>query len=374
MTRFKTIAFAAISSVALAACGGGSSGASRDAAWAVGSSTLYPFAAAVAEEVAKGGVKAPKVEQNGSGAGIKLFCAGVGAAHPDIANASRRMKKSEFEDCQKNGVKDVVEINIGFDGLTVAQSKQGTPVKLSLAQLLLAVAKEVPGPDGKPKFQPGLLEKGEMGRDDVELFILKARVVAGWVEPQALEDALAARAAALVAEEAELDGAGPQAEPDARARGDERWRHDAQGGSRRLHQGRPDRPGGGGTDHPRGRGQLRQHSAALLRRRQARSRRDHDGHRRCRQASGLRGSRAGQRNRGVHVHQHLDGHLNDRDGRAGAGGGHDEHHHLRHRDVAVGHPHDDGHHDAVPPDHHHGGTAGHHDDGGPGSLIRTSPR
>jgi len=69
--------------------------------------------------------------------------------HPDATNASRRMKKGEFEMCQKNGVKDIVEINIGFDGLTVAQSKQGTPIKLTLAQLLLAVAKEVPGPGGK---------------------------------------------------------------------------------------------------------------------------------------------------------------------------------------------------------------------------------
>ena len=100
MTRFKTVALAAISSAALAACGGASN-SSRDAAWAVGSSTVYPFASAVAEEVAKGGVKAPKVEQNGTGAGLKLFCAGVGAAHPDIANASRRIKKSEFEDCRR---------------------------------------------------------------------------------------------------------------------------------------------------------------------------------------------------------------------------------------------------------------------------------
>jgi N utilization substance protein A len=76
-----------------------------------------------------------------------------------------------------------------------------------------------PGPDGKPKFQPGLLEKGEMSREDAELFILKARVVAGWVEPKALEDALAARAAALDAEEAELDAGEQQGE--ARTRGDE---------------------------------------------------------------------------------------------------------------------------------------------------------
>jgi len=79
-----------------------------------------------------------------------------------------------------------------------------------------------PGPDGKPKFQPGLLDKGEMSREDAELFILKARVVAGWVEPKALEDALAARAAALDAEEAELDASGGETQADtARSRGDE---------------------------------------------------------------------------------------------------------------------------------------------------------
>lgn len=147
MTRFKTIAFAAISSVALTACGGGSSGASRDAAWAVGSSTLYPFAAAVAEEVAKGGVKAPKVEQNGSGAGIKLFCAGVGAAHPDIANASRRMKKSEFEDCQKNGVKDIAEIQVGLDGIAFAEGKTGPGMALTPTDIYKALAAK---PFGKP--------------------------------------------------------------------------------------------------------------------------------------------------------------------------------------------------------------------------------
>jgi N utilization substance protein A len=78
-----------------------------------------------------------------------------------------------------------------------------------------------PGPDGKPKFVAGLLEKSDMSREDAELFILKARVVAGWVEPQALEDALAARAAALDAEEAELDAASDTTSGTARSRGDE---------------------------------------------------------------------------------------------------------------------------------------------------------
>jgi phosphate transport system substrate-binding protein len=122
----------------------------RDQIRIVGSSTVYPFTTTVAEQFGKtSGMKTPVVESTGTGGGMKLFCAGVGEGHPDATNASRRMKKNEFEQCQKNGVKDIVEINVGFDGLTVAQSKQGTPIKLTLAQLLLAVAKEVPGPGGK---------------------------------------------------------------------------------------------------------------------------------------------------------------------------------------------------------------------------------
>ena len=99
-------------------------------------------------------MKTPVVESTGTGGGMKLFCAGVGDEHPDATNASRRMKKGEFEDCHKNGVTDIVEIKIGFDGLTVAHSKQGAPIKLTLAQIFLALAKEVPGPDGKLVANP----------------------------------------------------------------------------------------------------------------------------------------------------------------------------------------------------------------------------
>jgi len=151
--KIKTYA----SAFALVAAGMLFSGAAeaRDQIRIVGSSTVYPFTTAVAEQLGKtAGVKTPVVESTGTGGGMKLFCAGVGTQHPDLTNASRRMKKSEFEQCEKNGVKDIVEINIGFDGLTVAQSKQGTPIKLTLAQLLLAVAKEVPGADGKLVANP----------------------------------------------------------------------------------------------------------------------------------------------------------------------------------------------------------------------------
>jgi phosphate transport system substrate-binding protein len=127
----------------------------RDQIRIVGSSTVYPFTTTVAEQFGKtSGMKTPVVESTGTGGGMKLFCAGVGESHPDATNASRAMKKGEFETCQKNGVKDIVQIKIGFDGLTVAQSKQGAPLKLTLAQLFLALAKEVPGPDGKLVANP----------------------------------------------------------------------------------------------------------------------------------------------------------------------------------------------------------------------------
>jgi phosphate transport system substrate-binding protein len=127
----------------------------RDQIRIVGSSTVYPFTTTVAEQFGKSaGVKTPVVESTGTGGGMKLFCAGVGVGHPDATNASRAMKKSEFEDCQKNGVKDVVEIKVGFDGLTLAQSKQGPAMKLTLGQLFQALAKEVPGADGKLVANP----------------------------------------------------------------------------------------------------------------------------------------------------------------------------------------------------------------------------
>ena len=122
----------------------------RDQIRIVGSSTVYPFTTAVAEQLGKtAGIKTPVVESTGTGGGMKLFCAGVGEEHPDATNASRRMKKGEFEQCQKNGVKDIVEIPVGYDGLTLAQSKQGPALNLTLAQVFLALAKQVPGPDGK---------------------------------------------------------------------------------------------------------------------------------------------------------------------------------------------------------------------------------
>lgn len=135
--------------VALSACGGsGGSSGTRDSVRVVGSSSVYPFATAVAEAVAKSaGIKAPIVESNGTGAGMKLFCAGVGVAHPDIANASRRMKKSEFDDCAKNGVTEIVEIQVGLDGIVFAEAKGGPNMKLAPVDVYKALAAK---PFGKP--------------------------------------------------------------------------------------------------------------------------------------------------------------------------------------------------------------------------------
>ena len=122
----------------------------RDHIEIVGSSTVYPFATVVAEQFGKTSkYKTPKIESTGSGGGLKLFCAGVGVQNPDITNASRRIKKSEQETCAKNGVKDIVEIKIGYDGIAIANSKKAQQLSLTRKDLFLALAKMVPGPNGK---------------------------------------------------------------------------------------------------------------------------------------------------------------------------------------------------------------------------------
>lgn len=124
--------------------------AERDQIRVVGSSTVYPFSTKVAERFGKTTkFKTPVVESTGSGGGLKLFCAGVGTEHPDITNASRAIKSSEVELCHQNGVKEIVEINIGFDGIVLAQSKDAELLDLSLKQIYLALAKDVPTDDGK---------------------------------------------------------------------------------------------------------------------------------------------------------------------------------------------------------------------------------
>lgn len=122
----------------------------RDQIKIVGSSTVYPFSSSVAEELgATTKYPTPVVESTGSGGGMKLFCAGNDMNTPDITNASRRMKTKEFKLCAKNGVTDITEAVVGFDGIAFAQAKSNAPFNVTKLQLALATAEEVPSKDGK---------------------------------------------------------------------------------------------------------------------------------------------------------------------------------------------------------------------------------
>jgi phosphate transport system substrate-binding protein len=124
---------------ALAACG--SAGPAQQQIKVVGSSTVYPFTTAVAEQFQKDNPNVSVVvESTGTGAGLKLFCAGIGANFPDLTNASRRIKTSEVADCRKNGVNQLIEFPLGIDGLTVIQAAGAAPIKLSLRDLYAALA------------------------------------------------------------------------------------------------------------------------------------------------------------------------------------------------------------------------------------------
>jgi phosphate transport system substrate-binding protein len=123
-----------------------SSALARDSIEVVGSSTVYPFSTVVAERYGRAsGKPTPKIESTGSGGGMKLFCSGVGTNYPDITNSSRRIKASEFKKCQTNGVKDIIEVHIGYDGIVIANSVTVAPMKLSRKDIFLALAAQVPG-------------------------------------------------------------------------------------------------------------------------------------------------------------------------------------------------------------------------------------
>ncbi|WP_446011199.1 PstS family phosphate ABC transporter substrate-binding protein [Candidatus Electrothrix sp.] len=125
----------------------------RDYVSIVGSSTVYPFATTVAERFGKtSSFKTPKIESTGSGGGMKLFCAGTAIDTPDITNASRRIKKSEYDSCMKNGVKEIVEVKVGYDGIVLANSKKAPRFKLSKKDIYLALARTVPDPKGSKTF------------------------------------------------------------------------------------------------------------------------------------------------------------------------------------------------------------------------------
>ena len=152
MTKLMTISLLGATALAVAGCGQnqGSDGAARDAIRIVGSSTVYPMSTAVAEQFVRKNpqFKAPIVESTGTGGGMKLFCGGIGTQHPDIADASRRIKSSEVELCVKNGVKEIIEIQIGIDGIALAESVAGQPLALTPADVYKALAAR---PFGKPQ-------------------------------------------------------------------------------------------------------------------------------------------------------------------------------------------------------------------------------
>ena len=120
--------------------------AGRDYIYIVGSSTVYPFSTVVAERFGRSTeFRTPKVESTGSGGGFKLFCDGVGVDYPDITNASRAIKQSEVDNCASNGVNEIIEVKIGYDGIVIANAINSASMNLSRADIFLALAKEVPG-------------------------------------------------------------------------------------------------------------------------------------------------------------------------------------------------------------------------------------
>ena len=136
--------FAALGVAAVLATAFAGQAAARDQIQIVGSSTVFPFTTAVAEAFGKlGSFKTPVVESTGTGGGLKLFCAGVGVDTPDLTGASRRIKSSEVETCAKNGVTEIVEVKIGFDGIVFANSKEGAVLDLTKAILWKALAAQV---------------------------------------------------------------------------------------------------------------------------------------------------------------------------------------------------------------------------------------
>lgn len=153
--RTKFLVLTALSVMALAGCGGAGGeskkgetksgdAAASDQIAIVGSSTVFPFVSAAAEKFgATGQFKAPRVESTGTGGGFAIFCRGLGSANADIANASRQIKKSEFEACVTNGVTDIVEIKLGYDGIVIAGAKGGPQVALTKYEVYQALAKEL---------------------------------------------------------------------------------------------------------------------------------------------------------------------------------------------------------------------------------------
>jgi phosphate transport system substrate-binding protein len=147
---FASLAAITTFAALLSGCDSAGGAGSRTQLRVVGSSTVYPYATGVAEQFVDAfpAFKSPIVESTGTGAGFKLFCAGVGAAHPDISTASRRLKKSEYEMCAKNGVDKIIELQIGLDGIAFAESTKGLKIPLTIEDVYRALAAT---PYGKPQ-------------------------------------------------------------------------------------------------------------------------------------------------------------------------------------------------------------------------------
>jgi phosphate transport system substrate-binding protein len=147
---------ALLAAIGSAVTGATDAQAARDYINIVGSSTVYPFATVVAENFGRrnASFKTPKIESTGSGGGIKAFCGGVGVEHPDIANSSRRITASEVADCASRGVNAIVEVKIGYDGIVLANAKSAQHYRLTLREIYLALAKNVPDPAGQQALVP----------------------------------------------------------------------------------------------------------------------------------------------------------------------------------------------------------------------------
>ncbi len=151
MRSIVKVSITAVCVASLAACGSGT--ATRDSVRAVGSSTVYPFATKIAESFARSNPDfgSPIIEATGTGAGFQLFCAGVGADKPDVVNASRRIKLSEFETCQRNGVTSITEVQVGLDGIAFASARGGITLKLTPEIVYRALAANPFGKDQTAK-------------------------------------------------------------------------------------------------------------------------------------------------------------------------------------------------------------------------------
>jgi phosphate transport system substrate-binding protein len=153
LAKALTGALAALAAITLSGCDSGG-GTARNSVRAVGSSTIYPFAKVVAENFSRANpdYPSPLIESTGTGNGIQLFCSGIGANTPDVVNASRRMKPGEFEKCLANGVTDVIELQVGLDGIAFASAQSGIMLNLSPKIVYEALAAKPYGAEQKARL------------------------------------------------------------------------------------------------------------------------------------------------------------------------------------------------------------------------------